>query len=91
MEGPKSKSEEVSKKTSMRQKRVHSMRGMTKAEADRYRASSSLLSIAFYLCTIFTFTSAFVNQIYYGGTGLFEGLMGTVYFMITVFVSLLFW
>ena len=91
MEGPKSKSEEVSKNTIMRQKRVHSMRGMTKAEADRYRASSSLLSIAFTIGTIFTIASAFVNQIYYGGTGLFEGLMGTVYFMITVFVSLLFW
>ena len=59
MEGPKSKSKEVSKNTIMRQKRVHSMRGMTKAEAERYMASTNSLVITLYVSVIFVIVSVF--------------------------------
>ena len=78
----------------MRQKRVHSkplMRGMTKAEADRYMASTNSLVITLYVSVIFVIVSACVNLMYYGGTGIFEGLLKMIFFMITVFVTLLAW
>ena len=78
----------------MRQKRVRSkplMRGMTKTEADWYKASTNGPVIALTLCLIFGCFSAFLNQIYYGGSGLFEGLVKMSVFVVTVILGLLAW
>ena len=94
MEDRESKYDGVGKKTNMRQKRVRSkplMRGMTKTEAEWYKASTNGPVIALTLCLIFGCFSAFLNQIYYGGSGLFEGLVKMTVFVVTVILGLLAW
>ena len=89
-----SKPKVVRKKTNAGQKRVKSrplMRGMTKTEADWYKASTNSPVIALTLCLIFGCFSAFLNQIYYGGSGLFEGLLKISVFVVTVILGLLAW
>ena len=89
-----SKPKVVRKKTNAGQKRVNPrplMRGMTKTEADWYKASTNSPVIALTLCLIFACFSAFLNQIYYGGSRLFEGLVKISVFVVTVILGLLTW